>query len=271
MIYVTAPAVTPNPWLVARNHVSGITPLRQLDPYRQVNRQGYFDTYLNCSDDAFRTAAATLERIQRTGAAAEWIASQDMVFSNCSQGATIPQPTSDPRLRADRAYQIASAKFYSEQYDAARCLLRAGKFAEAETELRSIAANPALMRWHAPASRLLNYVEAHLRPADRMHELALALVRPDSEATIGQDLIDYRMLFDKDVKPQPNDRRLLASRLRPAAPSLPRHRLGREDALLVQVSPALSSSLRNDFAHRRLQTLRRQTACGGPRFHRPAR
>jgi hypothetical protein len=213
------PAVDTNPWLVARNKAPGITPLRQLDPYRQVKKEGYFDTYLNCNDDAFRTAAATLERIQQTGAAAEWIAAQDVVFSNCSHGATIPQPASDPRLRADRAYQVASAKFYSEQYDAARqdfqtiaadakspwhgvapylaarCLLRAGKFAEAETELRSV----------APASHLLGYVQAHLHPAERMHQLALALVRPGSEATIGQDLTDYRMLFDKDVKPQPND------------------------------------------------------------------
>jgi hypothetical protein len=214
------PRTDTNPWLAARNQAPGVTPLRQLDPYRQVNINGYYlDTYLNCSDDAFRTAASTLERIQRTGAAAEWIAAQDMVFSNCSQGATIPQPVSDPRLRADRAYQIASAKFYSEQYDAARqdfqtiaadasspwhgvapylaarCLIRAGRFAEAETELRSV----------APASRLLGFVEAHLHPAERMHELALALVRPDSEASIGQDLIDYRMLFDKDVTPQPSD------------------------------------------------------------------
>jgi hypothetical protein len=218
-----------NLWLAARNKAPGITPLRQLDPYRQVHKQGYFDTYLNCNDDAFRTAVATLERTQRTGAAAEWIAAQDMVFSNCSQGATIPQPASDPRLRADRAYQIASAKFYSEQYDtarqdfqtiaadasspwygvapylAARCLIRAGQFAEAETELRSIAADPALTRWHAPAHRLLDYVKAHLHPAERMHQLALALVRPNSETTIGQDLIDYRMLFDKNIAPQPND------------------------------------------------------------------
>jgi hypothetical protein len=223
------PASDTNPWLEARNSVPGATPLRQLEPYRQVKKAGYFDTYLNCNDDAFRTAAATLERIQPTGAAVEWIAAQDVVFSNCSQGAAIPQPASDPRLRADRDYQIASAKFYSEQYDAARqdfqtiaadaaspwrgvapylaarCLIRAGKFADAETELRSIAADPALKRWHGPASRLLNYVEARAHPAERMHELALALVRPGSETTIGQDLIDYRMLFDKDVTPQPND------------------------------------------------------------------
>jgi hypothetical protein len=39
-----------------------------------------------------------------------------------------------------------------------------------------------MKRWHAPASRLLGFVEAHLHPAERMHELALALVRPDFRA-----------------------------------------------------------------------------------------
>ena len=224
-----ADAPTPNPWLAARNHVPGIPPVRELSPYRQVKKEGYFDTYLNCNDDAFLTAASTLKRVQQTGAAAEWIAAQDVVFADCSKGDATPQPASDPRLGADRAYQIASAKFYSEQYDAARqdfqaiaaddsspwhdvapylgarCLIRAGKLAEAETALQSVAADPALTRWHAPAIGLLGYVRARLHPAERMHELALALVRPDSQATIGQDLIDYRMLFDKDLKPQAND------------------------------------------------------------------
>lgn len=224
-----APTVTPNPWLTARNRTPLIKALRELDPYRQIQRQGYFDIYLNCNDDAFRTAASTLERIRRTGAVTEWIAAQDAVFADCSKGAEIPQPTSDPRLRPDRAYQIASAKFYSEQYDAARqdfqaiaadasspwrgiapylaarCLIRAGKFAEAETELQSVAEDPALSRWHAPATGLLGYVRVRLHPAERMHELALALVRPDTQATIGQDLIDYRLLFDQNVKPRTDD------------------------------------------------------------------
>jgi hypothetical protein len=62
-----------------------------------------------------------------------------------------------------------------------------------------------LARWHVPANGLLGYVRVRLHPAERMHELALALVRPNSEATIGQDLIDYLTQFDKDVKPQPSD------------------------------------------------------------------
>jgi len=223
-----APAPT-DPWLQARNSVPGVKALRELTPYREVKSQGFFDNYLNCNDDAFVTAAATLKRVQQAGKATEWIAAQDMVFSDCSQGSAIPQAAADPGMRADRAYQIASAKFYSEQYDAAqqdfqtiaadalspwhgvapylaaRCLIRAGKLADAETALQKVAANPALASWHAPATSMLGYVEARLRPAERMHDLALALVKPNSQASIGQDLIDYRILLDKNVRPQPPD------------------------------------------------------------------
>jgi len=220
---------TPNDWLAARNQVPGVTPLKEIDAYRQVKKDGYFDTYLNCNDDAFSTAASTLKRVRTKPFAADWIAAQDMVFRNCSQGANVPQPASDPQLRPDRDYQIASAKFYSEQYDAAhhdfqtiagdasspwheiapylaaRCSIRAGKLDQAAGELRHVAADSARPRWHAPANGLLGYVGMRLHPAERMHELALALVRPDSQATIGQDLIDYRTLFDRPVTPTPDD------------------------------------------------------------------
>jgi hypothetical protein len=218
-----------NPWLAARNKVPAVAPLQRIDTYREVQKEGYYGTYLNCNDDAFRTAASTLERLHSKPYAADWIAAQDMVFADCAQGAAIPSPTSDPQLRPDRAYQIASAKFYSEQYDAARqdfqaiagdgsspwheiapylaarCLIRAGKWPEAEKELQSIVDNPKLARWHESANGLLGFVRVRLHPEERMHELALALVKPDSQATIAQDLIDYRKLFDQDVKPDPVD------------------------------------------------------------------
>ena len=162
--------------------------------------------------------------------AADWVAAQDQVFGDCSQGSDIPSSSPDPQLRPDRAYQIASAKFYSEQYDAAhqdfqsiaadasspwheiapyvaaRCLIRAGKLAEAETELQRVAADPSRPRWHAPANSLLGYVRVRLHPAERMHELALALVKPNSQVTIEQNLTDYRLLFDQNAKPgEPDD------------------------------------------------------------------
>jgi hypothetical protein len=218
-----------NPWLAARNQAPGVQPLKDIDAFRQVKKVGYFDSYLNCNDDAFRAAASTLQRVRSKPYAADWIAAQDMVFADCSKGANMPQPASDAQLRPDRAYQIASAKFYSEQYDAARqdfqaigadasspwhdvapylaarCSIRAGNLAQAETELQHVAADPARAQLHVPANALLGYVRARLHPTDRMHELAVELVKRNSAATIGQDLIDYRTLFDKGVKPEPGD------------------------------------------------------------------
>lgn len=228
------PGENSNPWLAARNKVPGVQPITYLDQNRMVQDPGHFEIYENCHDDAFRTAAATLaDRIRQFGAAApgvaDWIAAQDAVFSDCSQGAAIPQPASDPRLRADRAYQIASAKFYSRQYDAARsgfqsiaadesspwrgiapylaarCLIRSGKLSDAAAELKRIAADPALARWHAAAASLLSYVETQLYPSRRMHDAALAIVKPNAQATIAQDLTDYRFLFDRDTTPEPAD------------------------------------------------------------------
>jgi hypothetical protein len=218
-----------NPWLEARNKVPGVAPLQRIDTYRQVQKDGFYGNYLNCNDDAFRAAASTLERLRAKPYAADWIAAQDMVFADCAQGAAIPSPASDPQLRADRAYQIAAAKFYSEQYDAARqdfqaiaadasspwheiapylsarCLIRAGKWPEAEKELQSIVDNAKLARWHASANGLLRFVRVRLYPEERMHELGLALAKPNSQDTIAQDLIDYRKLFDQDVRPDPGD------------------------------------------------------------------
>ena len=221
--------ISPNPWLAARNQVPGVTPLKEIDPYRQVQKQGYFDNYLNCNDDAFVTAATTLQRLRNTPGVKDWIAAQDVVFADCSKSSAIPQPATDPQLRADRAYQIAAAKFYSEKYDearadfqtiaadsaspwrsiapylAARCLIRAGKFADAQTDLQHIVDDPAAQRWHAPATGLLGYVRYRINPPQRMHDLAVALVRPNSQATLEQDLTDYRMLWDNNVKPAGSD------------------------------------------------------------------
>jgi hypothetical protein len=216
-------------WLAARNNIPGIAPIERIDVYRAVQKEGRYYNYINCNGDAFITAASTLERARSKLYAKDWIAAQDTVFADCSQGNAIPPLASDPQLRSDRAYQIASAKFYSEQYDearkdfksiagdasspwhviapylAARCLIRAGNMADAERELQTIVANPAMAHWHASANGLLAFVRLRLYPEHRMHELALALVKPNSQATIQQDLTDYRRLFDQDVRPTEND------------------------------------------------------------------
>src|SRR5712691_6669424 len=158
-------------WLDARSKVPGLSAPPQLHAYRNREKPHEYDTYLNCQQDAFENAAATLgERIKTFGAESlgvkSWVAAQDLVFANCSEGRHIPAdasaeaPDLPPLLRADRAYQIAAANFYAggfdeakQQFDAiardasspwhdkagylaARAMLRKGSFAEKEEDGR---------------------------------------------------------------------------------------------------------------------------------------
>lgn len=113
-------------WLDARAQiVSSAAP--------QISQQQGLDSYnsyLNCANDAFATAAVTLKsRAGRFGkdhaGVKDWVAAQDAVFANC--GGNPEQPilpsganASLPELlRYDREYQIAAAYMYSNHYDEA--------------------------------------------------------------------------------------------------------------------------------------------------------
>ncbi|MEY2518032.1 MAG: hypothetical protein QOJ89_5396, partial [bacterium] len=86
-----------------------------------------YESFLNCQQDAFQNAEATLnERIKKFGAdneaTREWLAAQDKVFANCGKEKLIPDAAradQDALIRADRAYQIAAANFYATNYDEA--------------------------------------------------------------------------------------------------------------------------------------------------------
>ncbi|HKE25759.1 MAG TPA: tetratricopeptide repeat protein [Bryobacteraceae bacterium] len=223
------------PWLDARNAVAGIKPVSDVNAYRRGFQPDSYDYFLNCGADAFRAAAGTLsQRMQQFGASspliADWIAAQDAVFDACSADKpTLPAPASDPKLRADRAYQIAAAKFYSGQYDAAhadfeqiasdakspwhasapylqaRCSTRKGDYKQAAAELRKVAADPSRLHWHEPAQRLLQYVQTATDPASRIRQLGQMLVKPGIQDHIAQDLDDYRLLLDRVDKPPRED------------------------------------------------------------------
>ncbi|MFH0785901.1 MAG: hypothetical protein V2B20_28675 [Pseudomonadota bacterium] len=82
---------------------------------------------VNCRDDAFYHAAATLaNRLERGGVvwAAEWLQGQDAVFSNCSGESLVlpaaPPPAAPAWLKDDRRYQQAAARFYNLQHAEAR-------------------------------------------------------------------------------------------------------------------------------------------------------
>ena len=158
-------------WVEARKKVSGVAAPTEIKTFRNREKPHEYETYLNCQQDAFDNAVATLnDRIKQLGADSpgvkSWVAAQDLVFANCSEGKHIPAeasteaPDLPPLLRADRAYQIAAANFYAGSFDeakqqfdliarddtspwrdkaaylAARSLLRKGSFAEKEGEGR---------------------------------------------------------------------------------------------------------------------------------------
>jgi len=112
-------------WELERAMIRGIN--AGSPPYATRNAGGY--SYItNCNDDAFLHATKVLrDRAARYGAKSEavlsWLEAQETVFSNCSEGEAMPKPADaslPPLIRADRAYQLAAAKFYAMKYDDAR-------------------------------------------------------------------------------------------------------------------------------------------------------
>ncbi len=89
---------------------------------------GWNADIVNCGDNAFDTAAATLaDRTAKWGkgsaALRDWVTAQDAVFAHCSGDGPMPAAVAAGApllLKQDRAYQIAAATFYSGEYAAAR-------------------------------------------------------------------------------------------------------------------------------------------------------
>jgi len=114
-------------WTDARSKVPGVGAPAEIRAFRHREKPHEYETFLNCQQDAFENAAATLaERIKRFGAdgtqVRTWISGQDLVFANCSEGNHIPEPLSsgvEALSLNDRAYQIAAANFYAGNFDEA--------------------------------------------------------------------------------------------------------------------------------------------------------
>src|SRR2546421_2856376 len=226
-------------WIETRKKVPGATAIAEVQTYRNREKPHEYEEFLNCQQDAFQTATATLdERIKKFGAESsqvrDWLAAQDMVFSNCHEGSHVPEPTADQDalVRADRAYQIAAANFYSTNFDeakkqfdaiakdktspyrivspylAARAMLRKGSFAEkaedarpalaeAEDRLNAVLKDSSLKLSHHAAGRLLNLVRVRLHPEEKTHELAHAILKKDVSDNFKQSVWDYTVLLDK--------------------------------------------------------------------------
>lgn len=227
-------------WNEARKKVPGIAAPLQISAFRNRDKPHEYESYLNCQQDAFENAEATLnERIKRFGAdnaaVRDWVAAQDIVFSNCGEGRHVPDaapPDQDALIRADRAYQIAAANFYSANFDeakqqfdaiasdksspwrdwagylAARAMLRKGSLvdkdeegrpalAEAETRLNAVLKDNSASASHQAATRLLNLVRLRLHPEEKVHELAHAILKKDASTDFKQNVWDYTVLLDK--------------------------------------------------------------------------
>jgi hypothetical protein len=228
-------------WRRARAAVGGAGDVPRIEAYRLVERKAdgyvYHGAYWNCLDDAFETAAGVLEdRIERFGedsaAVRRWVAAQDEVFSNCRGGRSIPEPLgidASPLERADRAYQIAAAHFYSEEYRqaerlfseiaadgsspwstlaaylVARCRIRAASvggeprresFTAAAAVLDRLLADTSKEEIHEAARGLRQYLRIRLDPETARRDLVESLTASPLVRPLRQGLLDYFYLLD---------------------------------------------------------------------------
>jgi hypothetical protein len=226
-------------WQQARKRVPGARAL----PKNSATQAAYgFDAatnsfFLNCAQDAYRTAAQTLEARGakfgfQSAALRSWRDAQDTAFANCDGGSAIPTPAAASLpaiLRADRDYQIAAAHFYARQYEAAeqefrriaaspdspwngiapylvvRTLARAGK-PSAEVEAKAVLANPDLSRVHGMTRVLVRRAKFAERDRSYFHELGRDLASGRQECSLREELWEYVEMFDRmpdDSDPDP--------------------------------------------------------------------
>ena len=216
-------------------------------------RDQRFLQYYNCLSGAFENATRVLQsRVAEFGAQnpiiKEWIAAQDEVFENCSGDRSYPPKpkpavvpavarAEDPAvIRADRAYQIAAAHFYADDFDAAqqgfeeiandasspyraiapylaaRVLIREATLqseedeydeallAKAEARMNAVLANKESSEFHPAAQRLLGFIRIRLHRQERFHELETSLSTAGASRSFAQDLADYLWLLDRPVR-----------------------------------------------------------------------
>lgn len=119
-------------WQTIRARFAGSGPsVAQDRPVQVKGADGsvYQSDFENCPANSFETAVSTaMARAKSWGEKSpeliDWVAGQDAVFANCAgKDMVLPHaaPANAPTLlKADRAYQIAAARFYAMQYEPAR-------------------------------------------------------------------------------------------------------------------------------------------------------
>lgn len=230
-------------WLKTRNAL--VKPaIERVETVHSSQVNGVYEAHDNCLQDSFRTAAATLtDRAKQWGpssaALRDWLAAQDVVFSNCAEAKDMPAgapPGAPALLRADRDYQMAAAAFYQGHWDdarqrfakiaqdsaspwrklapylAVRAQIRKGSvdgnseaLVEAERLLREIRADPAHKDEQEALDRLINFVEARTQPVKRLDEISAHLTATRLSKGAGQDLTDFIYLFWNKERSAPRE------------------------------------------------------------------
>jgi hypothetical protein len=187
---------------------------------------------VSCFPNAYRNAAATLlQRIKEHGASdpsvREWTTGEDAVLANCTADSALPAdvPNAPAWLKADRAYQIATAYFYRFDYAGAAALYAAigqdaaspwrklarylaaraavhaaivaktpDSIAAATNAIAGVTADPELADYHADAPRLAAMLVFGTQPQQRAQELAKSLLAAELPATLAVDLHDFKDL-----------------------------------------------------------------------------
>jgi hypothetical protein len=194
-------------WLDARQKVAGLPEPPKISVYRNREKPNEYESFINCTEDSFDTAIATLnDRINKFGpdslVVKSWVEAQDQVFANCSEGKQVPvelTANTDTLARADRNYQIAAAHFYATNFEDAR-----KAFASISTDSTS------------PWQRLAPYLsartlvrQASLGPAERKNALLT-----DAEQTLKKILNDKQQTTSHAAATRLLD--LVRFRLRPS-------------------------------------------------------
>ena len=185
-----------------------------------------------CFPNGHRNAVAILkDRIKQHGAndpsVREWTTGQDAVLANCFADFPLPPelPDAPDWLKADRAYQIATAYFYRFDYaraaelyaaigrdDAspwrklaryltARAAVHAAiaektpeRSAAAKSAIAAPAADPEVFEFHDDAAKLASLLAFGTEPRERAQALERSLLAAELPASLAPDLHDLRDL-----------------------------------------------------------------------------
>jgi hypothetical protein len=222
-------------WLKARKAIPGVAELTFLS----TDRDGpNYTSVVNCFDEAFDTASATLkDRAAKYGAASPevkaWVDTQDAVFQACHDPeAKLPAAMATPPawLKADRAYQEAAYELYQgRNSDAAirfaaigkdkaspwrslapylrtRALVRSAivektgdSFAGARMAISDLAKAPSGTFGQGEALKMRHLLDFRDRPKQLMADLDKELAAKEASPDIAVSFRDYATLYDKGI------------------------------------------------------------------------